>query len=202
MKKKAKLFFKRFADIFLSLLILIIFFPFLLVLAILIKLTSKGPVMFTHERPGKNRKLFKIYKLRTMYLGSETMVKGQEVLKDDDRITSIGKFLRRAKIDELPQILNIIKGEMSLIGPRPERVASLEEYNYEIEKRLNVRPGMTGLAQVSGNIYLELEDRYKYDVYYAEHFSILLDIKIILRTFGVVLFGEEKYKHKPLISIK
>lgn len=130
------------------------------------------------------------------------MIKGQEVMLDDDRITSIGRFLRRTKIDEIPQVINVLKGEMSLIGPRPERVDSLAEYTEEISKRLNVRPGMTGLAQVSGNIYLSLEDRYKLDVYYVENYSLLLDLKIILRTIGVVLFGEDKYVNKCLVDIE
>ena len=130
--------------------------------------------------------------------GSDKMVKGQEVMKDDDRITSIGRFLRRSKIDEIPQLLNVLKGDMSLVGPRPERVASLEDYTDEIEKRLNMLPGLTGLAQVSGNIYLSLDERYRLDVYYVEHFSLWMDIKILIRTIGVVLLGEEKYKGKKI----
>ncbi len=137
-----------------------------------------------------------------MQKGSEKMVKGQEVMKDDNRITPVGKFLRRTKIDEIPQVLNVLKGEMSLVGPRPERIASLEDYDEEIAKRLNMRPGMTGLAQVSGNIYLDLQDRYKYDVYYVEHFSLWLDLRIIFRTVGVVLFGEEKYLNNKLVKLQ
>ena len=121
-------------------------------------------------------------------------------MKDDDRITSIGKFLRRSKIDEIPQVLNVLKCEMSLVGPRPERIASLEEYDDEISKRLSMRPGMTGLAQVSGNIYLDLQERYKFDVYYVDNYSLWLDIKIIFRTVGVVLFGEDRYINKCLID--
>jgi lipopolysaccharide/colanic/teichoic acid biosynthesis glycosyltransferase len=110
------------------------------------------------------------------------MVKGVEVMADDDRVTAVGRFLRRSKLDEIPQCLNVLRGEMSLIGPRPERVASLEDYDDEISKRLNMLPGMTGLAQVSGNIYLSLTQRYKLDVYYVEHYSLWLDIKILVRT--------------------
>lgn len=190
---------KRCFDILVSLVILVPFFPIWVILALLVKCTSPGPVFFLQDRPGLHRKIFKIYKFRTMRPGSEKMVKGQEVMKDDDRITPIGKFLRRSKLDEIPQILNVLKGQMSLIGPRPERVASLEDYDDEISKRLNMLPGMTGLAQVSGNIYLDLQERYKLDVYYVEHFSLWLDIKILLRTVGVVLLGEEKYKDKSLI---
>ena len=192
---------KRAFDFLVSLFIVVVFIPVWIVVAILIKATSPGPVFFLQDRPGYHKKIFKVYKFRTMKLGSEKMVKGQEVMKDDDRVTSVGKFLRRSKMDELPQILNVLKGEMSLIGPRPERVASLEDYDDEISKRLNMLPGMTGLAPVSGNIYLSLADRYKLDVYYVENFSLWLDIKILFRTVGVVLFGEEKYLGKELVKI-
>lgn len=185
---------KRFFDIIVSLIVLVPFFPFWLIIALLIKLTSRGPVFFLQDRPGYKKKIFKIFKFRTMKTGSEKMVKGQEVMKDDERITSIGHFLRRTKIDEIPQILNVLKGDMSLVGPRPERVASLEDYDDEISKRLDMLPGMTGLAQVNGNIYLNLKDRYKLDVYYVEHFSLGLDLWILIRTIGVVLCGEEKFQ--------
>lgn len=172
-----------------------------IIVAILIKVTSPGPVFILQDRPGQYKKIFKVYKFRTMRPGSEKMIKGKEVMKDDDRITSVGKFLRRTKIDEIPQVLNVLKGEMSLVGPRPERIASLEDYDDEISKRLNMKPGMTGLAQVSGNIYLDLQDRYKFDVYYVENFSLWLDLKIIIRTIGVVLFGEDRYADEPLVDL-
>lgn len=199
--KKLQKVIKRLFDIVLSLIVLIVFFPVWIVVAILIKATSTGPIFFLQDRPGLHKKIFKVYKFRTMQLGSEKMIKGQEVMKEDDRITSIGKFLRRSKIDEIPQVLNVLKGEMSLVGPRPERVASLADYTDEIAKRLNTKPGMTGLAQVSGNIYLSLEDRYKFDVYYVEYLSFWLDLKIILRTVGVVLLGEGRYVDKCLVDI-
>lgn len=201
MNNKLQKVIKRLFDIIISLIVLILFLPIWIVVVILIKTTSKGPIFFLQDRPGQYGKLFKVYKFRTMKPGSEKMVKGQEVKKDDDRITSIGTFLRRTKIDEIPQILNVLKGEMSLVGPRPERIASLEDYTDEISKRLNVKPGMTGLAQVSGNIYLDLQDRYKFDVYYAENYSLWLDIKIIFRTIGVVLFGEDKYIDRYLVNL-
>ncbi|KAF1086088.1 Undecaprenyl phosphate N,N'-diacetylbacillosamine 1-phosphate transferase [Sporotomaculum syntrophicum] len=184
---------KRLFDLVIALLLLVIFLPVWFVIGLLIKATSPGPVFFIQERPGLHGRLFKVFKFRTMRPGSERMVKGQEVMLDDDRITSIGKFLRRSKIDEVPQLLNVLKGEMSLVGPRPERVDSLADYTDEIWQRLNVRPGLTGLAQVSGNIYLPLEERYKLDVYYVKHFSLWLDFRIIMKTFGVVLKGEDKY---------
>lgn len=193
---------KRIFDVVVSFILVMIFIPIWVIVAILIKLTSPGPVFFLQERPGYHKKIFLIYKFRTMKMGSEKMVKGQEVMKDDARVTSVGKFLRRSKLDEMPQLLNVLKGDMSLVGPRPERVASLQDYDKEILKRLDMLPGMTGLAQVSGNIYLSLQDRYKLDVYYVEHFSIWLDIKILFRTVGVVLNGEEKYLDKELVKIQ
>ncbi|WP_019377589.1 sugar transferase [Virgibacillus halodenitrificans] len=199
--KKFQRFIKRIIDIVVSLIVLVPFLPVWITIAILIKATSQGPIFFLQERPGLNKQIFSVYKFRTMKPGSEKMVKGQEVMKEDARITSIGKLLRRTKIDEIPQVLNVLKGEMSLVGPRPERIASLADYDDEISKRLNMSPGMTGLAQVSGNIYLSLEDRYKFDVYYVEHYSLLLDLKIIIRTVGVVLFGEDRYVNKCLVDI-
>lgn len=192
---------KRIFDICVSLVVLVPFLPVWVMIALLVKLTSPGPVFFLQDRPGKNKKIFKVYKFRTMRPGSEKMVKGVEVMKDDDRVTAVGHFLRRSKLDEIPQCLNVLKGEMSLIGPRPERVSSLDDYDEEISKRLNMLPGMTGLAQVSGNIYLSLQDRYKLDVYYVEHYSLLLDIRILMRTLGVVLLGEERYVNKPLVKM-
>jgi undecaprenyl phosphate N,N'-diacetylbacillosamine 1-phosphate transferase len=199
--KKAHKVIKRIFDILVSLIVLIVLLPVWILVAILIKTTSTGPIFFLQDRPGLDKHIFKVYKFRTMEPGSEKMVKGQEVMKDDDRVTSIGKFLRRTKIDEIPQILNVLKGQMSLVGPRPERVASLSSYTKEISKRLNMSPGMTGLAQVSGNIYLSLEDRYKLDVYYVENYSLWLDFKIIFRTVGVILFGEDRYVNNSLVNI-
>lgn len=198
--KSMQLCIKRMFDVIVALIVVVAFFPVWAGFAILIKLTSPGPIFFLQDRPGRNRELFKIYKFRTMYVGSEKMVKGVEVVAGDSRVTPLGAFMRRVKIDEIPQCINILLGNMSLVGPRPERIASLDDYDAEISKRLNVRPGMTGLAQVSGNIYLPLTDRYKLDVYYSEHFSLRLDMQILLRTVAVVLRGEKCYMNRPLIQ--
>lgn len=191
--RKIQLALKRLLDIIISLFVLTLFLPFGVIISIIIKLDSEGPVFFLQERPGKGTNIFKVYKFRTMKPGSEKMVKGVEVLSDDDRVTKIGKFLRRYKIDELPQLINVIKGEMSLVGPRPERIDYLEEYTQEELKRFNMRPGLTGLAQVSGNIYISLEERHRKDIEYVDNFTILMDLKIIILTIGVVLFGEDKF---------
>lgn len=200
-KRREQMKIKRAIDIFVAVIILIGLFPLWVMVAVTIKLTSEGPVFFIQKRPGYYKKIIRVYKFRTMYTGSEKMIKGQEVKCGDKRITSVGHFLRRSKIDEIPQLINVLKGEMSLVGPRPERVESLQDYDKEISKRLTMLPGMTGLAQVSGNIYLSLSDRYKLDVYYVQHFSLLLDTKILCRTVGVVIFGEEKYMGRPLVKV-
>lgn len=197
---KFQLIVKRIIDFVFSLLLLVFLLPIFIVIAVIIKVTSEGPVIFKQKRPGLNREIFEVYKFRTMKPGSEIMIAGKEVLSDDDRVTSIGKYLRRFKVDELPQILNVLKGEMSLVGPRPERIASLADYTDEISKRLDMLPGMTGLAQVSGNIHLTLLDRYKYDVHYIENYNLLLDLKIVVRTIGVILFGEDRYIEKNLVA--
>lgn len=193
---------KRLLDLIISVVLVIFLFPLFVIIAVIIKADSQGPVFFTQERPGLGGRLFKVYKFRTMVLGSEKMIKGREVGLDDNRITKVGKTLRRYKIDELPQLFNVLKGEMSLVGPRPERVASVKDYTVDTKKRLNMKPGMTGLAQVSGNIHLPLEQRYKYDVYYVDNFSFGLDIRIMIRTIGVVIFGEDRYVDKRLVTIE
>lgn len=192
---------KRLFDVTVSVAIILLFLPVWVAVAVVIKMTSKGPVFFIQERPGYHKKIIRVYKFRTMFADSEKMVKGQEVDLKDARITSAGYFLRRSKIDEIPQLLNVLKGEMSLVGPRPERIESLKDYDEEISMRLNMLPGMTGLAQVCGNIYISLAERYRLDVYYVKNFNLGLDLKILGRTVGVIVFGEEKYKGKPLVSI-
>lgn len=198
---KAQIVVKYILDCVLAVIILLVLAPFLLVVAVLIRSESPGPVLFIQKRPGYHGKVFDVFKFRTMYVGSERMVKGQEVTKSDPRITGVGKVLRRLKIDEIPQLFNVLLGHMSLIGPRPERIESLQDYDEVIKKRLNMRPGMTGLAQVSGNIYISLTQRYRYDVFYVENYSLLLDLRILLRTIGVVLFGEERYANAPLMKL-
>lgn len=190
---KAQLIIKRIVDFIVSLIILVCLSPFFLLIAIIIKVTSEGPVIFKQQRPGLNQQIFEVYKFRTMKPGSEIMIAGKEVLSDDDRVTTVGKYLRRFKIDELPQILNVLKGEMSLVGPRPQRMDYLDQYTKEELRRFDMLPGLTGLAQVSGNIYLTVEERTQKDLEYVKNYSLVLDAKIILKTIGVVLLGEDKF---------
>lgn len=188
---------KRILDLVLSFIALIILFPLFLIIAILIKLDSKGPVFYTQYRVGKGQKLFKIYKFRTMVEGADKYQKiGVEVKNDDSRITSVGKYLRKFKLDELPQLLNILKGDMSFVGPRPTLQEYLAQYETWELKKFEIRPGLTGLAQINGNIYLERKERSVYDVEYVNEVSLITDLKIILKTIAIVLFGEEKFINK------
>jgi len=185
-------FIKRSMDLILALMAFIITAPFVLFFIALIKIDSRGPALFIQERVGLNGKIFKIYKLRTMRLDAE--VNGpQWASTDDPRITKLGHFLRKTRIDELPQFVNVILGDMSLVGPRPERAFFLVKFNHEVPgftNRLAVKPGLTGWAQVNGGYELTPKEKLDLDLYYIEHQSILLDIRIMFKTIKVVLTGE------------
>lgn len=169
-------------DFLFSLVLLLVLSPVLLLCTILVKCSSKGPVFFTQERIGYNKKPFKIYKFRTMYEGSD---KGWTV-KNDPRITPVGKFLRKTNLDELPQLFNVLKGEMSMVGPRPEQSCYVEQFKDTIPKYMlkhRVRPGLTGWAQVNGlRGDTSIEKRIQYDIYYIENWNIFLDLKILFLT--------------------
>lgn len=188
---------KRGTDIVLSCLALVILLPVFVIVAALIKIDSKGPVFYKQTRPGKDKQLFQVYKFRTMVQHADkSQQKGVEVKQDDHRITAIGKFLRRFKIDETAQFINVLKGDMSLVGPRPTLPDYIEDYEqWELERFL-VRPGLTGLAQVNGGIYLDRLERSVYDVEYVKQMSIWLDTKIICKTILIVLLGEDKFVKK------
>lgn len=170
--------------------------PFVFV-AIIIKLDSAGPVFFRQERLGKDKKIFLIYKFRTM-----TNVKREtnQVYKDNAEITRFGYFLRRFKVDEMPQILNVLVGDMSVIGPRPCLPNVTEKFGLSDQYRFMVKPGLSSIAGVNGSIYLSWEEKWWYDKYYVEHISFALDVKIFLKTFLVVFMGEEKFLNKPKID--
>ena len=185
-----KHFFKRFFDILFSFLILLILSPVLLIVAIAIKIDSKGPVIFKQKRIGRKGKVFNIYKFRSMCVNAEHTGSGVYSGKDDARVTRVGKFLRATSIDELPQAVNILKGDMSFIGPRPPLTYHpwpIEEYTDEQKKMFDVRPGITGWAQVNGRKGVEWHDRIKLSVWYVEHLTMWLDIKIFFLTFFKVL---------------
>lgn len=192
MLRKINLFIKRSVDILGSGLGLIILSPILLITVLGILITMPGPIFFKQERIGRNKKLFNVLKFRTMKVDLEAE-KNHDTSKDNERKTAFGNILRRLKIDELPQLINVFCGQMSLVGPRPTFAEQAEKYNSFQLQRLNMRPGMTGLAQVNGNIAIPWEERIKYDVEYVQNYSIWLDIKILFKTVKVVIFGEAKY---------
>lgn len=196
-KKKTlyTLYFKQILDIlFVSIVMIFLFVPFLII-GILIKLDSKGPVFFRQERLGKDKKVFKIFKFRTM---TNKQRKIEQVYKNDPEVTKIGYYLRRFKIDEMPQILNVLTGDMSVIGPRPCLPNIVEKYNLD-DYRFMVKPGLSSIAGVNGSIYLTWEEKWWYDKYYVEHLSFLLDIKIFFKTFLIIIVGEDKFINKPKI---
>ena len=187
--------FKRLFDFFISFAILLLLFPLFIIVAVLIKLDSKGPIFYLQSRVGENGRVFRIYKLRTMTNKERDPNVKQTYLQDPD-ITRIGGLLRRFKIDELPQILNVFIGDMSLVGPRPALPSLYEKFGEIAKKRCEVRPGMTGWAQVNGNIYLPWEERLCLDREYVDRMSFMLDLRILVKTVAIVLFGEEKYIKK------
>ncbi|MBQ8146927.1 MAG: sugar transferase [Clostridia bacterium] len=197
-------FFKRFFDIVLSFLMLVIISPILLIVAIAIKLDSKGPVVFKQKRIGKNGKVFNIYKFRSMCVGAEKTGSGVYSDKNDARVTRVGKVLRATSIDELVQLVNILKGDMSFIGPRPPLTYHpwpIEEYTDEQKKMFNVRPGITGWAQVHGRKDVEWNKRIELNVWYVEHISFWLDIKIIFTTvFKVFTNADNENKGATVVN--
>lgn len=192
---------KRACDIGLSSIGLIALAPVFLIIGIAIKIDSKGPAFFVHKRIGKNGKIINIYKFRTMYEGSENMItkfskeqleeyNKNYKLKEDPRVTKIGKFLRKTSLDELPQILNILKGELSIVGPRPVVSNELEKYGKDKDKFLSIKPGLTGYWQVNGRSLTSYEDRMKMELYYVENRGAWLDIKIFFKTIISVIKKE------------
>lgn len=192
---------KRILDVMLATIALIILSPFFLLIGIIIKLDSKGPIFFTHNRIGKNGKPFKMYKFRTMYQNAQEMIndfteeqmkewKENYKLKNDPRITKIGNILRKTSLDELPQIWNIIKGDLSIIGPRPVIDEELEKYGSNKEKFLSITPGLTGYWQANGRSDTTYEERMEMELYYVDHISWKLDVKIFFKTIISVIKKE------------
>lgn len=183
---------KRFLDIIIAIIGLIISSPIMFIIGILIKIESPGPVLYKQVRVGLHGNYFNVIKLRSMKVDAENNG-AQWAEKDDPRVTKIGKFIRRTRIDELPQLWNVLVGDMSLIGPRPERPMFTAQFNEEIPgfvKRLKVRPGITGWAQVNGGYDITPKEKFVLDCYYIDNLSFLLDLKIFLKTIKVVLTGD------------
>ena len=178
----------RAADVTLAGLGLVVASPFLAAAALAIKLEDGGPVLFRQRRVGRNGDDFELLKLRSMVVDAERQGAGYAVDRGDSRITRVGRFLRRTSIDELPQLWNVVRGDMSVIGPRPTLRYQVERYTERQRRRLEVRPGLTGWAQIHGRATLPWEDRIELDVWYVEHRSPRVDLKILLRT-PLALFG-------------
>ena len=177
-------FFKRMLDFTFSLGAIIVISPILLILTVVGAVAMGGDPFFTQERPGRREKIFKLVKLRTM---NNKKDKHGKLLPDEKRLTSYGKWLRSTSLDELPELFNILKGDMSIIGPRPLLVRYLPRYNKEQHRRHKVRPGLTGLAQVKGRNALTWEEKFKYDVEYVDNVTLANDVKIIIDTIKIVL---------------
>ena len=180
--------FKRVTDIFCSLAVFIFLLPLWLILAILVRTKLGKPVLFTQIRPGKNGKLFKMYKFRSMT--NETDDKGN-LLPDEVRLTKFGKWLRKTSLDEMPEAINILKGDMSVIGPRPLLVKDYVFFDTEIMKRQDIRPGLSGLAQVEGRNNISWEDKFKYDLEYCKKVGFFYDTKLVFRSFFKAFIKKE-----------
>ncbi len=193
---------KNLFDKLFSLFVLIASIPLFIIIALLIKLSSRGPIFFLQERIGKNNVPFKCIKFRTMYpeakdilqnlLNKDEKIKKEfeetHKLKNDPRITTIGKLLRKTSLDELPRFFNVLRNEMSIVGPRPIVKAEKKKYGKNLIKVLSIKPGITGLWQVSGRNNLTYKKRVMLDINYVKNYNLLMDIRIIIRTFGVILF--------------
>ena len=205
-KKKYYKIIKTIFDLFFALIILVVGSPIFIIIALLVKLSSRGPIFFLQKRIGKNKKSFNCIKFRTMHPEAEDILENLIInnealrkefeethkLKNDPRITNIGKFLRKTSLDEIPQFLNVIKMEMSIVGPRPIVKKEILKYGKSYKKVISIKPGITGLWQVSGRNNLSYKRRVTLDCLYVDNMSPIIDIRIIIRTFGVILFPNDR----------
>lgn len=179
---------KRPFDFVCGMLALIVFWPLYLILAVMVRVKLGSPVLFTQDRPGENEKIFKLYKFRSM---TDARDENGELLPDEVRLTKFGKLLRATSLDELPEVFNIIRGDMSVVGPRPLLVRYLSRYNTEQHRRHEVRPGLSGYAQVHGRNAISWEEKFKLDVEYVDHITFLGDLNIIFQTIGKAFIRQE-----------
>jgi lipopolysaccharide/colanic/teichoic acid biosynthesis glycosyltransferase len=184
-------FFKRIMDIFIAVTASAILFPFWILIYLLVEMDSPGPALYLHTRVGKNKKEFTCFKFRTMRLDADPNKLAES--KTDDRITKLGHFLRKSSLDETPQLINVILGEMSIVGPRPALPVQVENFNNEDMQKLLVKPGLTGWTQVNGRNSIPYEKRMQLDAWYAQNHNVFLDMWIILKTFKVLAFGDGIY---------
>ena len=183
----------RAVDVALAALGLVVASPLLVAAAAAIKLTSRGPVVYRQRRVGKDGEPFDLYKLRTMRMGADPVGMGTPVLPDDPRVTPAGRVLRRFSLDEIPNLVNVLRGEMAIVGPRPTLAAQVEQYTPRQRRRLEVKPGLTGWAQVNGRAGIPWEERIELDVWYVDRRSLRLDLRILGRTLRLLLTGHGLY---------
>jgi lipopolysaccharide/colanic/teichoic acid biosynthesis glycosyltransferase len=183
-------------DLALALVLLVVTAPLLGLAALAIKLESRGPVFYRQRRGGKDARPFELVKLRTMVPGAETMGAGIYVLEGDARITRVGRLLRRFSLDELPNLINVVRGELAIVGPRPTVQEQVDRYTERQRRRLEVKPGITGWAQINGRTSLPWPDRIELDVWYVEHRSLRLDLRILARTARMLASGHGLYSEE------
>lgn len=192
-------YFKRPLDFICGMAAIIVFSPLYIIIAILVRIKLGTPVLFTQERPGKDEKIFKLYKFRTM---TDATDDEGNLLSDEERLTSFGKFLRATSLDEIPEAFNIVKGDMSVIGPRPLLVKYLPLYNEEQKHRHDVKPGLSGLAQINGRNAATWQERFAYDITYVQKITFLGDIKIIFKTVGKAFIKKEGISSKNSVTME
>lgn len=192
-------YFKRPLDFICGMAAIIVFSPLYIIIAILVRIKLGTPVLFTQERPGKDEKIFKLYKFRTM---TDATDEEGNLLSDEERLTSLGKFLRATSLDEIPEAFNIVKGEMSVIGPRPLLVKYIPLYNEEQKHRHDVKPGLSGLAQINGRNAATWQEKFAYDITYVQKITFVGDIKIIFKTVGKAFIKKEGISSKNSVTME
>ena len=183
----------RLLDLVIATIALVLTAPLLAIAAVAIKLDSRGPVLYRARRVGRDGEEFDLFKLRTMHTGNDPVGVGTPVYAKDPRVTRVGGFLRRFSLDELPNLANVVGGEMAIVGPRPTLSAQVADYTAHQRRRLEVKPGITGWAQVNGRAGIPWDERIELDVWYVEHRSIGLDVRILARTFRLLITGRGLY---------
>ena len=183
----------RWLDVAIAIVALVVSAPVLAIAALAIKFDSRGPVLYLARRVGRDGVDFELYKLRTMHTGNDPVGVGTPVLAGDPRVTRVGEFLRRFSLDELPNLVNVVRGEMAVVGPRPTLAAQVDDYTPHQRRRLEVKPGLTGWAQVNGRAGIPWDERIELDVWYVEHRTAALDLRILARTARLLITGHGLY---------